>query len=64
MERLYKYKTEMHCHTAQSSLKCGKMNAEDVVETYINAGYSTLLITVQKVNVICSETIILRELGI
>ncbi len=45
MERLYKYKTEMHCHTAQSSLKCGKMNAEDVVETYINAGYSTLLIT-------------------
>ncbi len=45
MESLYKYKTELHCHTAESSLKCGKVAAEDIVDTYINAGYNTLLIT-------------------
>jgi len=42
---MYKFKTEMHCHTQESSVSCGKIYAKDVVEAYINAGYSTLTIT-------------------
>ena len=45
MDGLYKYKTEMHCHTAESSLKCGKIPAAEMVKIYEDAGYDTLLIT-------------------
>lgn len=45
MESLYKHKTELHCHTVESSLKCGKLPAEVIAEKYIDAGYSTLVIT-------------------
>ncbi len=44
-ENLYKYKTELHCHTAESSLECGKVSAKDIVNIYEDAGYSTLVIT-------------------
>ena len=40
-----KFKTEMHCHTQESSLRCGKIPTKDVVEAYINADYSTLVLT-------------------
>ena len=38
------FKTELHCHTGESSI-CGKVMAEDVVKAYIREGYSTLVIT-------------------
>lgn len=38
------FKTELHCHTKESSI-CGKVMAEDVVKAYIRGGYSTLVIT-------------------
>ena len=38
------FKTELHCHTKESSI-CSKMAAQDVVKAYIDAGYSTLVIT-------------------
>lgn len=41
---MFKYKTELHCHTLQTS-RCGKVAAEDVVKAYIDAHYSTLVIT-------------------
>ncbi len=41
---MYKYKTEMHCHTKEASL-CGQVFAKDVVEAYITAGYNSLIIT-------------------
>ncbi|MBE7039665.1 MAG: PHP domain-containing protein [Ruminococcaceae bacterium] len=41
---MYKFKTEMHCHTLESS-KCGKIQAKDIVEAYIDEGYNTLVIT-------------------
>jgi len=37
------YKTELHAHTAQVS-PCAVMTAEQVVDEYIAAGYTTLLI--------------------
>lgn len=40
-----KFKTEMHCHTKESSKRCGKINATSIVDFYINAGYNTLVIT-------------------
>ena len=42
---MYKYKTEMHCHTQESSVRCGKIPAKEVVNAYIDAGYNTLIIT-------------------
>ncbi len=38
------YKTELHCHTRESS-NCALETPETVVERYINEGYSTLVIT-------------------
>lgn len=38
------YKTELHCHTSEVS-KCSSVPAEQIVETYIEKGYSTLVIT-------------------
>lgn len=40
-----KFKTEMHCHTKESSKRCGKITVKNVVDFYINAGYNTLVIT-------------------
>ena len=37
------YKTEMHCHTLESSF-CGRVTAEDMVMAYVSAGYDTLVI--------------------
>lgn len=39
-----KYKTELHTHTAETS-NCGHTKAKKLVELYINAGYSTVVIT-------------------
>lgn len=38
------YKTELHAHTAEVS-PCAKLKAREVVEAYIEAGYSTLVLT-------------------
>lgn len=38
------YKTELHCHTSEVS-KCSDVPAEQIVEKYIEKGYSTLVIT-------------------
>lgn len=38
------YKTELHCHTSEVS-KCSSVPAEQIVEAYIEKGYSTLVIT-------------------
>lgn len=38
------FKTELHCHTKESSI-CGKVMAKDVVRAYIREGYSTLVLT-------------------
>ena len=38
------FKTEMHCHTAEVS-PCAGFTASKVVETYVEAGFSTLVIT-------------------
>lgn len=35
---------ELHCHTSEVSI-CGKVAAKDVVENYIGAGYSGIVIT-------------------
>ena len=35
---------ELHCHTSEVSI-CGKVAAKDVVENYIKAGYSGIVIT-------------------
>lgn len=35
---------ETHCHTSEVSI-CGKVAAKDVVENYIGAGYSGIVIT-------------------
>lgn len=42
---MHKLKTEMHCHTLESSVKCGKVSAKDIVDAYVEAGYKTLVIT-------------------
>ncbi len=39
-----KFKTELHCHTAAVS-RCGRVEPEEIVEIYIRAGYTTLVIT-------------------
>ncbi len=41
----YIYKTEMHCHTLESSLRCGKVPAKEIVDAYREAGYDTLIVT-------------------
>ena len=38
------YKTELHAHTSETS-NCGKTKAKDLVNAYIKAGYSTVVIT-------------------
>ncbi len=38
------YKLETHCHTGEVSV-CGKVSANDIVEAYIKAGYSGIVIT-------------------
>lgn len=38
------YKTEMHCHSANVSA-CAHASAEEIVEKYIEAGYTTLVST-------------------
>ena len=38
------FKTELHCHTAEVS-PCGCFKASEVVETYVEARFSTLVIT-------------------
>lgn len=43
-ENMAEFKTELHCHTMETSI-CGKVKAEEVVKAYISAGYSTLVIT-------------------
>ena len=39
-----KYKIEMHAHTSQTS-PCGQLSAEELVELYVKAGYSGIVIT-------------------
>lgn len=38
------YKTELHLHSAEGSA-CGKATAEEIVEVYLEAGYTTLVLT-------------------
>ena len=38
------YKTELHLHSAEVSA-CGKATAEDIVNVYLEAGYTTLVLT-------------------
>ena len=38
------FKTELHLHSAEGSA-CGKATADEIVETYLEAGYTTLVLT-------------------
>jgi hypothetical protein len=38
------YKTELHCHSTISS-NCGRITPREIVEKYLDAGYTTLVIT-------------------
>ncbi len=38
------YKTELHCHTAEVSA-CAAENAADTVKRYVDAGYTTVVLT-------------------
>ena len=38
------YKTELHCHTGDTSL-CGRATAEELLERYLEKGYSTVVVT-------------------
>lgn len=38
------YKTELHCHTAEAS-QCAGENADDTVKKYVDAGYTTVVLT-------------------
>ncbi len=38
------YKTELHLHTSDVS-RCARMSPEDVVDSYLEAGYTTLVLT-------------------
>lgn len=38
------YKTELHLHSAEGSA-CGKATAEEIVQVYLEAGYTTLVLT-------------------
>ncbi len=40
----YKYKTELHCHTKHVS-RCAGHDAEGIVEMYLAAGYTSIVIT-------------------
>ncbi len=40
----YKYKTEMHCHSKYVS-SCSDVGAKEIVEQYLEFGYSTVVIT-------------------
>ena len=40
----YKYKTELHCHTKHVS-RCAGHDAEGIVEMYLEAGYTSIVIT-------------------
>lgn len=44
MEAEYKYKTDLHCHTAEAS-GCASEGGADTVEKYIRCGYSSVVIT-------------------
>lgn len=44
MEQEYKYKTDLHCHTAEAS-SCSSEGGADTVEKYIKCGYSSVVIT-------------------
>lgn len=41
---MYKYKTELHCHTRHVS-RCAGHDAEGIVEAYLAAGYTSIVIT-------------------
>jgi len=41
---LNRYKIELHAHSSESS-RCGSVKAAELVEKYINAGYSALVLT-------------------
>jgi histidinol phosphatase-like PHP family hydrolase len=41
---LNRYKIELHAHSSESS-RCGSVEAAELVEKYINAGYSALVLT-------------------
>ena len=38
------YKTEMHCHTSEVS-RCANENAKDTADKYVEAGYTTVVLT-------------------
>lgn len=38
------FKTELHCHTSETS-NCGQASAKELVEEYLRNGYSTVVIT-------------------
>ncbi len=38
------YKTELHCHSSDIS-RCASATCRDIVEAYVSAGYSTLVLT-------------------
>lgn len=38
------YKTELHCHSSDIS-RCASATCRDIVETYVAAGYSTVVLT-------------------
>lgn len=38
------FKTELHCHSNDISL-CARVNTEQIVETFVSKGYSTLVLT-------------------
>lgn len=38
------YKTELHCHTGDVS-PCGYLSAEQIVDRYLEAGYTTVVVT-------------------
>lgn len=40
----YKYKTELHAHSAPASA-CGKFTSDEVVKTYLTTGCATLVLT-------------------
>ena len=44
MESEYKYKTDLHCHTAEAS-GCASEGGAATVEKYINCGYTSVAIT-------------------
>ncbi|MBQ5996207.1 MAG: PHP domain-containing protein [Clostridia bacterium] len=41
---MQKFKTEMHCHTAETS-NCGKADASELIDAYLRHEYDTVIIT-------------------